>query len=251
MGNGERDAFRLRSFPFEASFNLVAVLPLSLVFLSLALSLTKKKISQLFLKTQHTHTLSHRSKDDPNLPIEAFARIMPKAEALAAREERAAKGTGGGQEKLPPCQVKGAPKVKKKKSNKVFLALIFLLLLLSHRSHLTPLSKQNKNSTTKPTSLSLSLSLNPQVDGHGDLWSHGDGYCKGTVGVRNNERVGLCSDHAKGGDIFLLWVPNARASPFLPSEGWYLVRYCTQRSHLRWLGAYNRAEPNALELQKK
>ena len=137
---------------------------------------------------------------------------MPKAEALAAREERAAKGTGGGQEKLPPCQVTGAP---------------------------------------KPTSLSLSLSLNPQVDGHGDLWSHGDGYCKGTVGVRNNERVGLCSDHAKGGDIFLLWVPNARASPFLPSEGWYLVRYCTQRSHLRWLGAYNRAEPNALELQKK
>ena len=129
--------------------------------------------------------------------------------------------------------------------------LLFFFFFFSLTS-LTSLLFQNKTKTRQQNPpLSLSLSLNPQVDGHGDLWSHGDGYCKGTVGVRNNERVGLCSDHAKGGDIFLLWVPNARASPFLPSEGWYLVRYCTQRSHLRWLGAYNRAEPNALELQKK
>ena len=158
VGNGERDAFRLRSFPFEASFNLVAVLPLSLVFLSLALSLTKKKISQLFLKTQHTHTLSHRSKDDPNLPIEAFARIMPKAEALAAREERAAKGTGGGQEKLPPCQVKGAPKVKKKKKQQSFPCSYF-----SSSSSLSPLSPHSsfktKQKLDNKTHLSLSLSL--------------------------------------------------------------------------------------------
>lgn len=82
--------------------------------------------------------------------------------------------------------------------------------------------------------------------------------CTNSDGVNNNKRVRLCNGHADAssssgsGGIFLQWVPAARAETarFFPRVGWYLVRYCKQRAHTKWLGAF-RVEPKTGELQRK
>jgi len=85
--------------------------------------------------------------------------------------------------------------------------------------------------------------------------------CPDSVTVNNNKRVRLCNAHADasssssaGGGIFLQWVPAARAETaarrFFPEQGWYLVRYCKQRAHTKWLGAFRR-DVKTGELQRK
>jgi len=70
--------------------------------------------------------------------------------------------------------------------------------------------------------------------------------CNGRVATPNNERVGLCDVHARGGCIFLQRFPEARGS--FAEPGWYPVGYCTHRGHTRWLGAY-KVDPMTGKLQ--
>ena len=112
----------------------------------------------------------------------------------------------------------------KKNVSSLLLLLLFLLSPLVFLSLLKP-STQNQL---------LLFSFN-QVNG-----------CNGRVATPNNERVGLCDVHARGGCIFLQRFPEARGS--FAEPGWYPVGYCTHRGHTRWLGAY-KVDPMTGKLQ--